>query len=199
MEELYKVSRRQSKRILSGTSRVVNPHKRGRPQKYQDRKFKDSLRYFWKVTGFMCSRALKVAIPLWLPYIEATERQFVDDIKERLLKISASSIDRLLKPHRTIKGKSFTRGGGFREEIPIQTNIWNITQPGFIEADTVAHCGGSMAGEFVNSVTIVDIATLWTEVRAIFGRGSTKVVESLEDIEARLPFVILGYDSDNGT
>ncbi|MCC6220534.1 MAG: hypothetical protein IT291_04745, partial [Deltaproteobacteria bacterium] len=70
---------------------------------------------------------------------------------------------------------------------------------GFLESDTVAHCGGSLAGEFVYSLTLVDIATLWTETRAVFGKGSTNIVNAIEDIERRLPFMILGYDSDNGT
>jgi len=96
------------------------------------------------------------------------------------------------------KGKSLTQNNGFREEIPIQTNIWDIKVPGFVEVDTVAHCGGSMLGEFINSLTVVDIATLWTDVNAVFGRGSTATFEALKQLESELPFKIKGYDTDNG-
>jgi hypothetical protein len=60
-----------------------------------------------------------------------------------------------------------------------------------METDTVAHCGGSMFGDFINTVTMVDIATIWTEARAAFGRGSNATLDAVIDIEYRLPFPIL--------
>jgi hypothetical protein len=104
-----------------------------------------------------------------------------------------------LKPWKARQGKSITQGGGFREQIPIQESVWNIELPGYLEADTVAHCGGSTMGEYINTLTMVDIATTWTETRAVFGKGSTPIVHAIEDIEQQLPFDILGYDCDNGT
>ena len=67
-----------------------------------------------------------------------------------------------------------------------------------METDTVAHCGGSLSGEFITSVTMVDICTLWTEVRAVYGKGSNAVFDAIKDIELNLPFKIVGYDADNG-
>lgn len=200
VEERFSVCRRQAKRLVTTTDRSgCKPGKRGRPSKYGDRPFLDALRLLWKTSRYMCSRHLKSAIPDWLPFIEKEYGVFPADIRERLLQVSAPTIDRLLKRLRAKRGKSFTRSGGFREEIPIQENIWNITTPGYFETDTVAHCGGSVHGEFVYSLTMVDIATLWTETRAVFGKGSGGVVTAVEDVERRLPFGILGYDSDNGT
>ena len=138
-------------------------------------------------------------MPEWLPAIQDEYGRFSAGIEEKLLTVSAPTIDRILKPYKALKGKCFTRSGGFREEIPIQENIWDIKVPGFLESDTVAHCGGSMFGEFVSSVVMVDIATTWTEARSVFGRASKPVVSAIEDIEANLPFALLGYDSDNGT
>jgi hypothetical protein len=138
-------------------------------------------------------------MPDWLPFIEEERGAFSPETRRQLLGISAATIDRLLKPYKAVKGKSFTRSGGFREQIPIQENRWNVEQPGFAEVDTVAHCGGSMHGDFVNSLTLVDIATIWTEVRSIFGRGASGVVAQLSAIEKALPFEMLGYDADNGT
>lgn len=195
-----KVGRRQAKRLL-GRREVGRPKKfvpRGRPARYGDHEFIEALKVVWRIMKYMCSRHMKAALPEWLSAIEEERGEFSTSIRERLLRVSVSTIDRLLKPYKAIKGTTFTRPGGFRDEVPIQTNIWDIAQPGFLEADTVAHCGGSMHGEFVNSLTMVDIATMWTEVRAVFGRGSMPVVAAIEQIELALPFPILGYDADNG-
>ncbi|MBK7551895.1 MAG: integrase [Syntrophaceae bacterium] len=81
---------------------------------------------------------------------------------------------------------------------PLGTNQWDQDQPGFLEADTVAHCGASMAGQFANSLDCVDIATTWTEQRAVWGRGEQGVLQQLQDIEESLPFDIRGFDCDNG-
>jgi hypothetical protein len=120
------------------------------------------------------------------------------DIRERLLTISAPTIDRVLKPFKVENGKCFTRSGGFREEIPIQGTCWDIRIPGYMETDTAVMCGGSLLGEFVNTLTMVDIATIWTETRAVFGKGSNAVFDAIRDVEHRLPFAVLGYDADNG-
>jgi len=137
-------------------------------------------------------------MPEWLRAVEEEQGLYSVEIRDKLLSISAPTIDRILKPYKALKGKSLTRSGGFRDEIPIQENVWDEQRPGFIEADTVHHCGGSTFGEYVSTLNSVDIATVWTETRAVFGRGSGPIVKALEDIEARLPFELLGYDVDNG-
>lgn len=194
------VGRKHAIRLLSPNppGRPAKPGKRGRPSKYRDPEFVSALRLVWKTMRYACGRLMKEAIPEWLPYIELESGKFSQDVRQRLLAISAPTIDRILKPYKATKGKSFTRSTGFRDEIPIQENIWDIREPGFMESDTVAHCGGSMHGEFINTLTMVDISSIWTEARAVFGRGSNAVFDALKDIEANLPFPILGYDADNG-
>lgn len=182
----------------SECGRPRKPVRRGRPGKYQDQEFKNALRRCWRELNYICGRRAKAALPDWLGFIEEEYGAFSGDVRERLLTISAATIDRLLKPYKGQKGKSLTRNCGFREEIPIQENIWDIQCPGFMEADTVAHCGGSTFGEYINTLNMVDIYTLWTEPRAVFGKGSNAVFDALIDIEANLPFPILGYDADNG-
>lgn len=119
-----------------------------------------------------------------------------------LLRISASSIDRLLKParvHYRGRGRSTTKPGTLlHKQIPIKTNQWDETRPGFLEADTVAHCGDSTDGQYANTIDTVDIATGWTEQRAVWGKGEAGVLEQIKDIENTLPFILLGFDSDNG-
>ena len=198
--ERLSVGRKHAIRLLSAESvgRPGNPGRRGRPSRYQDREFKDALRRVWRIVRYPCGRALKAAIPNWLEAIEEEYGAFTVDVRERLLAVSAPTIDRILKPYKAVKGKSFTRPGGFRDEIPIQGNIWDIKVPGYMETDTAVMCGGSLLGEFVNTLTMVDIATIWTETRAVFGKGSNAVFDAIRDVEHHLPFHILGYDADNG-
>lgn len=119
-----------------------------------------------------------------------------------MFKISHSTIDRYLKPYRKRykkAGLSTTKPGSLlKKHIPIKTNQWDETVPGFLEADTVAHCGSSLSGQFVYTVNTVDIATGWTEQRAVFGKGEYGVFNAIEDIENTLPFKLRGFDSDNG-
>lgn len=204
LEELCErltVSRRHARRLLTkkDVGRPRKPRKRGRGRKYGDPSFEKALREFWKTTRYMCSRHLKAAIPEWIDFLEEERGAYAPETKQLLLEVSASTIDRILKPFKGCKGKSLTQKGGFREQIPIQESVWRVEEPGFLESDTVAHCGGSTLGEYVHTLTMVDVASTWTETRATFGKGSTPIVYAIEDIERQLPFAVKGYDCDNGT
>jgi hypothetical protein len=153
----------------------------------------------WNETEYMYSRHLKAAIPEWIGFIESEQGAYESSIRERLLSTSPPTIDRVLKSWKAQKGISLSRAGSFRDQIPIQENLWDIELPGYMEIDKVAHCGGSILGEYVHTITMVDISSTWTEVRAVFGKGSTGVAKSIEVIENSAPFELLGYDSDNGT
>jgi hypothetical protein len=118
-----------------------------------------------------------VIIPLWLPgYAEQFGTLLLETIKA-LRRISPSTIDRLQESVRiryTKHSRSTTKPGTpLRKHIPIRTNQWDESRPGYFEADTVAHCGESMAGMFTSTVDLVDIATGWTERRAVWGKGET--------------------------
>ena len=173
----------------------------GRKKSYQPVDLLEPLKQLWFATDQLCGRRLKVAIPLWMPYYEAIYGALEPSIKQQLLSASSATLDRLLKPCRSRYPKRLcgTRPGSLlRQHIPIKTNQWNEDRPGFVEADTVAHCGMSLAGNFVWSVTLTDIYSGWTENRATWNKGSQGVFTQLESIEKTLPFVILGFDSDNG-
>lgn len=116
----------------------------------------------------------------------------------RLLNASTNGRSRKRRP--TQRGRTTTKPGALvKKRIPIQTNQWDQSVPGFLEADTVAHCGNSTQGQFVYTVNCVDIASGWTEQRAVWGRGERGVLLAIEHIEATLPFVIKGFDCDNGS
>ena len=163
----------------------------------------EPLKKIWMATDYMCSKRLKAALPLWLPHYTSIHGSLAPLAYDKLLRISPSTIDRLLQPIRASqkrKGLSGTKPGSLlKNQIPIKTDHWDVMQPGFLEADTVAHCGNSLAGDFVWSLTMTDILTCWTECRATWNKGASGVCEQIHHIENSLPFPILGFDCDNGS
>jgi len=172
----------------------------GRPMTYEPRELVPWLRPIWQATDYACGRRLVAMLPEWIPAYEVHERRMPAEVREKLLGASARTLDRLLEPLRCRgAGRSLTRPGTLlRHQIPIRGSVWEEGQAGWLEVDTVALCGGSMAGEFVWMLDGVDYATTWVEVRAIWGRGQAGTLAALRDMEARLPFALLGLDSDNG-
>jgi hypothetical protein len=184
-------------RPLSATNRKPGPVSR-----YAKELLLVPLKRLWFATDQMCSKKLKAALPLWLPFYEEEYEPLVPDVRLKLLVMSPATIDRLLRPLRAIyrKGRGSTKPGTLlKNQIPIKTHNWDVTKPGYFEADTVAHCGTSMAGDFVYSLTFTDIFSGWTENRAIWGRGSQGVLHQIRNIEERIAFPILGFDCDNGS
>lgn len=143
-------------------------------------------------------RKMAAALPVWLSFY--TDPALSDSQRALLLVMSASTIDRLLKFIRVRRGLSATRPGTYiKARIPISILDWNICKPGYIEGDTVAHCGDNLIGNFINSLTITDIFSTWTENRATWCKGSARIIEALRDLEKTLPFEWLGFGSDNGS
>lgn len=160
------------------------------------------LKRIWFATDQMCSKKLKAALPLWLPFYQEEFPPLLPDTRQKLLDMSPATIDRLLKPLRAVykKGRCSTKPGTLlKNQIPIKTHNWDVTRPGYFEADTVAHCGNSIAGDYVFSLTFTDIFSGWTENRAVWGKGSQGVLRQITDIEEKIVFPILGFDCDNGS
>jgi hypothetical protein len=157
----------------------------------------------WKAAEQPCGKRFKELLPTWLPFYELEKGSLQDDVRKRLLSISAAQIDRLLAPRKARighRGRSGTKPGGLlKTQIPIRTDNWDITRPGFLEADTVAHCGNSLEGDFIWSVTYCDIYSGWTCNRAVWNKGAEGIVNATREVEASLPFELLGFDTDNGS
>jgi hypothetical protein len=120
-----------------------------------------------------------------------------------LARISPATIDRRLAVDRAGmngKGRSGTKPGGLlKHQIPIRTFAdWDDDRPGFVEIDLVGHEGGNPRGEFCQTLTMTDIATGWTEPFAVRNKAQRWVFEGLRRCRQRLPFRLLGIDSDNG-
>lgn len=159
------------------------------------------LKAVWLATDQMCGKRLKAALPLWLPHYVRTYG-LKEEVKQKLLMMSDRTIDRLLHQIKSKYPKRFcgTKPGSLlRKQIPIKTDQWNETIPGFVEADTVAHCGTTLMGNFVWSITLTDIYSGWTENAAVWNKGSHGILKQLEIIEDKLPFELKGFDSDNGS
>ena len=174
----------------------------GRKSKYNTPDVIEPLKQIWLQINQLCGRRLKVALPLWLPHYEQAYRALNKETILLLGSISSATIDRLLSPLKPRYGMSYNGikpGSILKTQIPIRTNQWDEKVPGFVEADTVAHCGSSMSGSFIWSLTLTDIYSGWTELRTVWNKGSTEVVEQIEDIETLLPFPLKGFDCDNGS
>lgn len=188
--------------LLHSPRRPVKQLPRGPKPKYHHPEIQQTLKQIWITANLPCSKRLKAVLPLWLP---AYQQQFgflkLNSLK-RLLTISPATIDRILRPTRHLyrgKGRCATKPGLLlKHHIPIKTNQWDESKPGFLEADTVHHCGSSLSGTYVITTNIVDIATGWNEQRATFGIAHTDIAAQIKDIEASLPFPIQGFDCDNG-
>jgi len=172
----------------------------GRPTSYKPELLLPYLQPIWKATDYACGRRLVAMLPEWVPAYEQHERKLPGEVRDKLLEASGRTLDRLLEPLRVQgAGRCLTRPGTLlRHQIPIRGSVWEEGKAGWLEVDTVALCGGSVAGEFVWMVDGVDYATTWVEMRAMWGRGQDGTLAALRDVEASLPFDLLGMDSDNG-
>lgn len=164
-----------------------------------------ALTELWRLSGGLCGKRLVALIPDLLDALERFgELAYSEPTKEQLGRISAASVDRLLSPARRGPkpvGLSTTRPGTLlKKHIPIRTFAeWNENVVGFTEADLVAHCGETTAGEYLNTLNLTDVKTGWTECESLPNRSQASVTGAVERIRKRLPFALLGLDTDNGT
>jgi hypothetical protein len=163
----------------------------------------ESLRRVWVIYDGICSKRLIPILPEAARKLkECGELTLSPETEAKLLNLSPATMDRMLKPVRNafkLKGISTTKPGTLlKSQVPIRTfSDWDDKQPGFLEIDLVAHCGGSARDMFIYSLNLTDVSTGWTEPVAVMGRAEIRVFGGLKTVEARLPFPVLGLDSDN--
>lgn len=181
------------------------PKRRKRPaRRLYGEAVREAVCKLWELFDYMCGKRLVVLIRMNLPMLRQDAQLGIDaEVAQKLRRISATTIDRILSPQRKklqLKGRSHTRAGTLlKHQIPIRTFFtWDERKPGFFEADTVAHDGGSSQGEFCMTLTATDVYSGWVELRALRNRAHRWVAEEAEDIRLQLPFGLKGWDSDNG-
>ena len=205
LDELCKVTgwhRKHAVRALAGESAIERDGPRQRKPAY-GAIIKDALVALWEASDRICGKRLKVMIPTLLPALERHGRLKLDKAQRALmLGVSAATIDRLLIDTKIAAAGGKRRRVGFysavRREVPVRTfNDWNDPVPGFCEVDMVAHGGTSVAGSFIQTLTMVDVATGWTECMPLVTRESGLVVQAMERAQSLFPWLVLGADFDN--
>lgn len=175
------------------------------PKKYLGRVLEIVIKV-WELLNYPCGARLK---PILLPMAEslASHREITElneITKEQLSQIGSATLDRYLSKEKKVRrlgrGRSLTRHGSLlKSSVPIRITNWDTAIIGFMEMDTVAHCGDVLSGEFVYSLDMVEIATGWSEQIAVMGKGEAGIVKAIEEIKQGLPFELKGLDSDTGS
>lgn len=195
--------RKYAIRVLKHGRKASGLRKKGRRKEYQG-EVVAALTRIWEICGRICSKRLKPFLPEIVAVLERhQELSLSAEVKSQLLRMSRSTIDRCLQPVRFEEkrhGLSTTKPGTLlKKAIPIRTFAdWDDARPGFVEVDLVAHCGESVEGQFLNTLTTTDVSTGWTECVAVLHRSQHLVFAAIQAMRQRLPFPLLGLDSDNG-
>lgn len=188
--------RKHANKVLLGKRRRKGRRgKRGAPRKYGGY-LAEALKTCWLAMEQPCGKRMKDMLPLWARHLDCAE-----EIRAQLVGISAASIDRLLRGFKVTAGKKVRPpkpASAVKALVEVRAQSWDTSETGWTEVDTVAHCGGDMGGDFIWTLTSVEISSGWTELRAVWNRGQHATFEGLESIWESQPFDLLGIDSDNG-
>jgi hypothetical protein len=178
--------------------------RRGGPRperRLYDDAVRSALIVIWEASDRICGKRLRPLAPL---LVEAMERhghlQLEPEVRRQLLAMSAATIDRALREAKAGRGRHRRRGpaSALRRSIPVRTfSDWGDPPPGFCEVDLVWHSGPTAKGSFVQTLTVTDIATGWTECAPLLVREQKLLTEVLTEIRKLLPFALLGLDTDN--
>jgi len=206
LNEFCRVTRYHRKYGISLLNRPADPPPKPAKRKRRPTYSAAAIRVveeIWEAAGYPWSQRLKALLPLWLPWARERMPQLTAKVEQEVLRISPRQLDRRLqKKKRVLKRRIYGRtkpGSLLKHHIPIKTDNWDVTEPGYVEIDLVSHSGECASGEFVYSLNVTDIHTGWVETRAIMGKGEAGVVAALEDIRRGLPFPLRAIDSDNGS
>jgi len=195
--------RKAAIRLLNRDGQGKGRKRRGRRRYYGD-EVVDGLREVWEASDRLCSKRLRPFMGEMVGVMRRHgELDVSAEIEAKLCRMSPSAIDRLLQPWRRLGGRrplSSTRQGSLlKGSIPIRTFAdWTDEGSGFLEVDLVAHCGDSTEGFYLNTLCAVDVASGWSECTGVWGKGQHRVGSAIHRLRQRLPFPLLGLDSDNG-
>ena len=182
---------------------------RGKAKRVRRRQYDDevvrALKRIWVIMDCICGKRLAPNLREVIRVLEKWgELEVTVEVGKKLERISASTIDRLLGDERKelmLGSRSRTKPGTLlKSQIPIRTfSEWDDARIGFVEIDLVGHDGGDGSGDFAQTLDATDISSGWTETEAVRNKAQVHVFEALGQIRQRLPFQLLGIDSDNGS
>src|SRR5262245_21346766 len=177
--EQYGYERKYAIKLLQKQRQRVGGQRRAGPApKYEP--VQQIVERIWSSAEQLCGKRLAPALELWLPHYPRHYGRLLPTQQKLLKSISAATLDRMLADCKAqgCGGKSGTRPGSLlRHQVPIQGEVWDERRLGFLEADSVAHCGSSLEGNFIWSLTYTDLASTWTEGRAVWNKGRHGVLE----------------------
>ena len=192
--------RKHAVRLLGQSDEPVE-RKVPRGRRIYDEAVRQALIVVWEASDRICGKRLKAALPSMVESLERHGHLDLDpDVRERLFSVSASTMDRLLRPVREQAGsrRRLKRRRKMGSRVPVRTFMdWNEPGPGYLEIDLVAHGGGGVSGAFIHSLVVTDISSGWTEAVPLLAREQSLVVEGLEAISNVFPVPVRGIDSDN--
>lgn len=194
----------QVNRRLRVRGEVGLKRRRGR-QSYYDEQVVKVLVIVWRVMDYICGKRLAPVLGEMVDLLVRRNEVKCDAAtQQKLAQMSAATIDRLLQPERKkyqLKGRSHTKPGTLlKHQIPIRTfSEWDEQRPGFLEIDLVGHDGGTIDSLHAFTLDATDIATTWTSLVALKNKAQVWTFEGLQKVRAKLPFSLLGIDSDNGS
>ena len=192
--------RKHAVRVLQRQAPAETPHTSARPRLY-DEAARQALVVMWEASDRICGKRLRPLLPLLISALESHGHLQLDEVvRKKLLRVSASTIDRLLAPARAASPRKRRNNPPVvRSQIPVRTFAdWGDPLPGFMEMDLVGHCGGSASGRYNHTLVLTDIFSGWTECVALAVRDSSLVVDALTNLRVAMPFVLRGVDTDNG-
>ena len=193
--------RKHAMRLLRGKRRGEQTQSRTERRTYGEA-VRTALVVLWEASDRLCGKRLRPLIPV---LIEAMERHghldLASEVRTQLLAISAATIDRALREVKAVSRAPRRRGvaaTALRRSVPIRTfSDWGDPAPGHLEADLVSHSGPVARGSFAWTLVMTDIATGWTECAPLLVREQTLLIAVLSELRQRLPFPLLGFDTDN--
>jgi len=208
LDEFIAVSgyhRKHAIRLLSGKTdngiKRNNSCQVSHSRRIYDEAVKEALIVTWEAADRICGKRLRAVLPNLVDAMERHGHINLDpEVRKQLLKVSASTIDRLLSPIRnpSQSRRRRRRSKKVSKQVPVRTFAdWDGPNPGYLEIDFVIHCGGFMAGSFIHTLVTTDVSSGWTEFIPLLVREQSLVVEGLDAIFQQIPFPVLGIDSDN--
>jgi hypothetical protein len=201
MEAVTELHRKSLIRLMKGNL-TRQPRRRQRSRTYGP-EVDDALRVIAESTDYICAERLRPNLRWLATHLAAHgELTVTPQLLEQLDRISVSTVERILTRLRQDEPRLPRRGprrtNSLLQDVPMKRIPWQEQEPGHFEVDLVHHCGPSSSGEYVHTIQLIDVATAWSERRAVLGRSYLVMEDGFSRILARLPFSVQEFHPDNG-